>query len=312
MENKLDIITVGESLIEFSSDEALADAECMHKYYGGDALAAAVSAKRLGSSVGFITRIGEDCFKEFLLKNWREEGLDISHVKFVPEANGLYFITRPHDGIKEAAYYRKKIAPTKLSIDDIEPDYIASAKSVYSSGVTQGLSVSAKEAVAYTFRIAKELGIITAYDPNFYPALTTVEEARENFNEVIQNVDILFMSAKYDTVNILELYSVETIIKHLWDIGVGTVVIKSSADGGYYTGHNGNIEFTEFYTNEIVDTTCSGDTFNGAFLHAITQGYSASEAAKVASVAAGLQSQGIGAIKSIPYANQVFQVHGEG
>ena len=105
MEEKLDVITIGESLIELSSDTHLSETDCLKKYYGGDALATAVSASRAGSRVGFITRVGDDVFKEFLLRSWREEGLDISQVKSSPEPNGIYFIARPEGCKKEFAYY---------------------------------------------------------------------------------------------------------------------------------------------------------------------------------------------------------------
>lgn len=312
MEEKLDIITIGESLIELSSDERLESAECLKKYYGGDALAAAVSAQRMGSKVGFITRIGCDVFKDYLLDSWQSEGLDISQVRISSEPNGIYFIARPNLHEKEFAYYRKKIAPSKLSLDDISVDYIKSASIVYASGVTQSLSLSAAEAVSEAYRIAKENGIMTAYDPNYSSLITTPENAREYFNSVISNVDVLLMSAKYDTVNILELASVENIVKHIADKGVSIVVIKSSEKGGYYTGYNGNIIFTEFYTHDVVDTTCSGDAFNGGFLHALSHGFTPFEAAKFASIVAGLQARGIGAIKSIPSKDEVYSIYRKG
>lgn len=305
MEQKLDIITIGESLIELSTDSKMSSADCLHKYYGGDALATAIAALRSGSKVGFITRIGSDSFKEFLLDSWQDEGLDVSQVKLTNEPNGLYFIARPTLQEKEVVYYRRRIAPSKLSLEDISEDYIKNSKVVYASGVTQSLSMSADEAVTAAFKIAKENGVITAYDPNYYAQITTQEDAKEDFNHVIGYTDILFMSAKHDTINILELDSVENIIKKLWDMGVSTIVIKASEKGGYYTGYNGNIVFTEFYTNDVVDTTCSGDAFNGGFLHAITHGLTPFEASKYASIVAGLQAKGIGAIKSIPYKDEV-------
>jgi len=312
MEKKLDIITIGESLVEFSTDMSLTEAECLHKYYGGDALATAIAALRMGSKVGFISKVGEDYFKDYLINNWKAEGLDVSQIKFSKDANGLYFIARPDICKKEIIHYRKKIAPSKLSIEDISPEYIASSTVVYASGITQSLSLSASEAVGYAFKTAKELGITTAYDPNFYPHLTTPEHARENFANVASDVEILFMSSKYDTVNILELHSIENIIKYLTDQGIVIVVIKSSEDGGYYTGYNGSIVFTEFYTKNVVDTTCSGDAFNGGFLHAISHGCTPFEATKMGSVVAGLQAGEIGAIKPIPYRDDVLAIFNKG
>ena len=312
MDNSLDVITIGESLIELSSDNKLANSDILNRYYGGDTLVAAVAAARLGAKVGFITRVGNDAFKDYLLDSWASENLDISQVKVANEPNGFYFVTRHSIHEKEILYYRKKVAQSKLSIDDIQEDYISSAKIIYTSGITQSISLSAKEAVDKAFKIAKKNSILTAYDPNYSSVIHTPQTAKENFEMVIDSVDILFMSTKYDTSSILEMDSVENIIKNLSDKGVKIVVLKSSRDGGYYVGYNGNIEFTKFYTNEVVDTTCSGDAFNGAFMFALTNGYTPFEASNLASVVAGLQAKGIGAVKSVPYSSEVFEIFKKG
>ena len=101
MGENLDIITVGEGLIELSSNKSLTYAQTLDKYYGGDTLCTAVAAQRLGSKVGYITRVGTDYFKEFLLDSWQLEGLDISQVKLVDGINGIYFVALPEDGEKE-------------------------------------------------------------------------------------------------------------------------------------------------------------------------------------------------------------------
>lgn len=309
MFEKLDIIAIGECLIELSANTKMSDAECLYKYYGGDTLAAAVAALRMGSKVGFITRVGNDSFKDYLLDGWHSEGLDISQVKIANLPNGLYIIARPSCQEKEIAVYRKKIAPAKLSIEDIDKDYIKNADIVYASGVTQSLSPSAAEAVEYAFKLAKEFGVKTAYDPNYHSAITTADEAREDFFRVSSNVDILFLNTKLDALNILEIDSQENIIKRLWDMGISTVVLKSVEKKGYFTGYNGNINFTEFYTTDCLDTTCSGDAFNGGFMHALTHGFTEFEATKFAAIVAGLQAKGIGAIKSIPYKDEVYSIY---
>ena len=311
-ENKFDLITIGESLIEFSTNQKPKDAECLHKYYGGDSLVVAVAAKRLNSNVGFITCLGNDSFKEYMLSSWEKEGLDTKHVKVVEEKNGLYMVSRTSVHDKEFEYYRKKIAPAQLSIDDIDEEYIRSSKIVYASGVTQSLSMKSREAVKKAFEIAKNNGVTTAYDPNYSAIVTTSEDAKEFFDEILPLTDILLMSSKYDAKSIFDIESLENIIKHLADNGVQIIVIKSSHDKGYFVKHQGNLNFIPFYTENIVDTTSSGDAFNGAFLHSIAKGYSPVEAAKIASIDAGLQAQGIGAIKSIPYHDEVYKIYNTG
>lgn len=309
IDKNFDLITIGESLVEFSTNQKLKDAECLHKYYGGDSLVVAVAAKRLNSNVGFITCLGNDAFKEFMLSSWQNEGLDTEHVKIVEEKNGLYMVSRPTDGEKEFIYYRKKIAPAKLSIDDIDEEYIKKSKIIYASGVTQSLSMASREAVIKAFTIARENGIITAYDPNFSTLISTKEDAKEYFDEIVPLTDILFMSSKYDTKSIFDIESLENIMKILADMGVQTIVIKSSENKGYYVNSQRNTVFVPFYTENIVDTTSSGDAFNGAFLHATANSYTPQEAAKIASIDAGLQAQGIGAVKSTPYYDEVYEIY---
>ena len=131
----------------------------------------------------------------------------------------------------------------------------------------------------------------------------------ENFERINNNIDILLMNTKHDSVSIFDIDSHENIIKKLWDIGIQIVVLKSAERQGYYTGYNGNIIFTEFYTSDYIDTTCSGDAFNGGFMHALTHGFTPFEAVKFASILAGLQAKGIGAIKSIPYKDDVYSIY---
>ena len=81
MSEKQDIVVIGESLIELSTNESLTEAKSLDKYYGGDSLTSAITALRLGSKVGFISRVGMDCFQDYLLESWNSIGLVISNVK---------------------------------------------------------------------------------------------------------------------------------------------------------------------------------------------------------------------------------------
>lgn len=309
MGEHLDIITIGESLIELSSSTGLAYTQTFNKYYGGDTLCTAVAAQRLGSKAGYITRVGNDPFKEFLMESWQLEGLDISQVKLIDGFNGVYFIGHPENTEKEFVYYRKKTAATKLSIDDISPDYILSADIIYTTGSTQSLSISAREAVQKAFQIACENQMSTAYDLNYDSRLWSSDEAKEAFEELSPYIEIMFLSLEHDSVRVFDVDSPDKCIKYLWDTGITKVIVKSAKDKGYFVGSEGDIVFVEFKTDEIVDSTGSGDAFNGAFLHGLNSGMTIVEAAKLASIDAAIQCHGMGAIKSTPYKEQVYAAY---
>ena len=301
---QVDIITIGECLLELSTNETLSTTDNFEKYFGGDALCASVCASRLGSSVGFITKIGNDFFEKFLYKKLNDEKLDIQYVKTVNATNGVYFVGKDEWYKNEVQFYRKKSAASYLSIEDINEDYFKEASVFYATGTTQALSTNAREAITEAFLLAKKNSLLCAYDPNFNRKLWSEAEAKEAFDEIINDVDILFLNIDKDVKTIYQIESVDSIIKYFWDQGVKIIVIKSLVDSGYFIGYNNEVIFIKFFAT-TKDAFGAGDAFNGAFLHAINKGFSYYEAGKFASIVACLQAQKNGAIKSIPLKEDV-------
>ena len=307
MEPKVDIAIIGECLIELSANGTLADTSTLKKYFGGDTVTTAVAIARLGGKVTYLTKVGNDGFSEFIISSLQKENIDTSLIKTNDEQNGMYIISKTADK-KELLYYKRKTAATKLSIEDIDVDCIKKLKLIYSTGVVQSLSASSRELVREAFKTAKENDILTAYDPNYTSCFMNSTDTKEYFEEIVDYTDIIFLSLKNDAERLYDIGSTDKIMKYFWDKGVKIVVIKSHIDNGYYTGYKGDISFTEFYNStKAIDTTASGDVFNGGFLYALTNGYAPSDATKFASVVSGLQTQNYGAIQSIPYLDNVME-----
>lgn len=307
MDAKVDIAIIGECLVELSSNGTLADTSTLNKFFGGDTVTTAVAVARLGGNVTYLTQVGNDGFSEFILSSLQKENIDTSLIKSNDEQNGMYIVSRTPEK-KELLYYKRKTAATKLSINDISEDYIKQLKLIYSTGIVQSLSASSRELVRESFRVAKENDVLTAYDPNYTSCFMNSTDTKEYFEEIVEFTDIIFLSLKNDAARLYEVDSIDKVVKYFWDKGVKIVVIKSHIDNGYYTGYRGEISFTEFYNSQkAIDTTASGDVFNGGFLYAITNGYAPSEATKFASVVSGLQTQNYGAIQAIPYKNAVLE-----
>ena len=307
MDAKVDIAIIGECLIELSSNGTLADTSTLNKFFGGDTVTTAVAIARLGGSITYLTQVGNDGFSEFILSSLQKENIDTSLIKSNDEQNGMYIVSRTPEK-KELLYYKRKTAATKLSINDISEEYIKQLKLIYSTGVVQSLSASSRELVRESFKCAKENDVLTAYDPNYTSCFMNSTDTKEYFEEIVEFTDIIFLSLKNDAAKLYEVDSIDKVVKYFWDKGVKIVVIKSHIDNGYYTGYRGEISFTEFYNSQkAIDTTASGDVFNGGFLYAITNGYAPSEATKFAAVVSGLQTQNYGAIQAIPYKNAVLE-----
>jgi len=306
-QSKNNIAIIGECLIELTSNGSLAESSTLNKYFGGDTITTAVAISRLGGSVTYLTKVGNDGFSDFIISSLQHENIDTSLIKTNDEQNGMYIVAN-NQNKKEVLYYKRKTAATKLSIDDLNEDFISQLKLIYSTGTIQSLSAGSRELVRESFKKARENEVLTAYDPNYTSCFMSSSDTKELLEEIIDYTDIIFLSLKGDAVRLYEIDSIEQIMKYFWDKGVKIVVIKSHIDNGYYTGYNGAINFTEFYnTTKAIDITASGDVFNGGFIYAITNGYQPFEAAKFASVVSGLQTQNYGAIQSIPYLKTVME-----
>lgn len=309
MEENLDIITIGESLIEMSTSHSLKGGMVFDKCYGGDTLVSAISALRSGSKVGYITKVGNDSFGEYLLDVWQSEGLDSSQVKLSKGSNGVYFVGN-NNGKKEYQYYRQKTAAAALSIEDINFDYIKKAKLIYTTGFVQSLSLSVREAVSEVFKFAKENDILTAYDPNCQKYNIDKEEVLENFNLISEYTDIVFIEAN-DGELLFDTKSIDMLITKLSDLAIKMVVVKDKKTGVSIYQNNDTINIPPVQEYVIADETGVSNAFNGAFLSRMLDGMSAYNAGKYANALAVMQMKNIGAIKSIPYRKEVEEYSGK-
>ncbi len=300
-----DIIALGECMVELYSDEPVAVARTFHKTLGGDTFNLVAMAHRLGSTTGYITKVGDDPFGEFLLDSFGRLGVDASHAPRVSGVTGVYFVTLSSGGQREFLYYRQGSAPSTMTPKELDPEYIGRAKLLHSSGISQALSSTCRATVLRAFELAKALGVQVSFDPNLRLRLWRPEEAQAALEEVLPHIDILLPSAPQEIQLLLGTASPEEAIRLLWQRGVSTVVVKEG-EQGCVVGAQGQItRFAALAATEVVDTTGAGDAFNGAFLHGLVQGLSPWEAARLAIVASSLKCAGRGAIDSQPSREQV-------
>ena len=304
----MDIVSVGECMVEMFCEGPIHKASQFTKAYGGDTLNTVVAASRLGSEVGFITRVGRDPFARFLLSSWEMEGVDLTFAPEVPGFNGIYFISLLDNGETEFTYYRPGSAASQLAPHDIDVSYVRGAKVLHTSGITQAISPTAREAASAAFRIARSEQTLTSLDPNLRLKLTTLREAKANLGELLPLTDIFLPSFEGEAELLFDGMGPERVIEHVMSIGVSHVVVKLGCEGCLVGSSDGIKRIEPCIRVEAVDTTGAGDAFNGGFLHGITHGLNAYEAAKLGMTVAGLKVRGRGAVLSLPGRQEVLEV----
>lgn len=297
---RFDLVGIGECMVEFWADAPLGSAGCLHRSFGGDVLNALVTAARLGSKVGFISKVGNDPFGPGLLEAWQKEGIDTSHAPLVAGENGIYFISLLEGGEREFTYRRTGSSASTLSSNDLDETYLASSRTLLLSGITQAISPSARAATLGAADLAKRHGVRVAYDPNYRPKLWDVHggigAAQEAFWELVPKVDLLLPSYPAD-VELLTgaVLEAEEALRRFAEV-LPDVAMKAGAHGAWL-GVNGTwIHHPAAPAERVLDTTGAGDAWNGALLSFLGQDVEPAVAVSLANLVAAAKLAYRGAV----------------
>lgn len=173
----LDIVLLGRIAIDFNpaySDSVkeefkpLKDVHYFEKYVGGSPANIAVGVTHHGLKAGFIGKVSDDQFGDFVTEYFDAQGIDTSHVTRCTngEKIGLTFTEMLSPSESHILMYRNCIADLQLSVDDIDPDYIASAKLLLISGTALAESPS-REAAIKAALVARQVGTPVVFDIDY-------------------------------------------------------------------------------------------------------------------------------------------------
>ncbi len=293
-------------MLELSCEGDLRLARSFNRSFGGDTFNTAIAASRLGSPVTFITRFGNDPFAVGMQEMLMREGVSVSPNRAGKGSTGLYFVSVDSEGQREFIYYRKDSAASQLGPEDINADLIKSAKIVFSSGITMAISDSARKAVVKAFKIAREAGVMTAFDPNHREALwQSNERAVDALNEILPLVDVFMPSFPEDTMHMISFNRPDQALDYFLFKGIKLVVVKAGPQG-CYIGYKREMQHIPAMPIRAIDTTAAGDAFNAAFLHGLAEEKSLVDCAKLGITAAGLKVLNRGSAAVMPAKEAVF------
>ncbi len=295
-----EIVAIGECLIELFSDEPIGTASRFHKSYAGDTCNAILMASRLGTSCGYVTRMGEDPFTDYLMGELAGLDVDTSRVKRVDGFNGVHFISLLPNSDREFIFYRKGSAASTMVPGDLDEQYIASAKVLHVSAILQATSPTARETVLEAAKMARRLGVTVSYDTNLRLNMWPVEEARAALDDILPYVDVLFPSHPSETGALFGLDSVQAAIEFFIERGIDTVAVKCGEDGSWVATSDHVARVPAIAPRGVSDTTGAGDAFAAGVLHGIVHGWGPFEGARWGAASAGLKVGGRGAIGSQP------------
>ncbi len=310
-----DALTLGELLIDFVSTESgvsLIEAPAFQKAPGGAPANVAVGLSRLGIKSGFIGKVGDDDFGHFLAQTLAQNGVDITGLRYSPQARTmLAFVSLAADGERDFMFYRHPSADMLLQPEELDRDYIGSARVLHHGSISL-ISEPSRSATLAAIQAAEQQGLWISYDPNLRPALwPSLPAARKGLLEAWSSAHLIKVSHEE-----LSFLSGEDDWKRaatkLWHDGLRLLVITGGPRGCHYVtptarGH------VPAYEVESIDTTGAGDGFVAGLLAGLLEKEQAwdnveilEEVLRLANAVGALTTTQRGAIPALPSRAEVL------
>ena len=256
----LDVIPVGRVAIDFNPTDyykPLSESENFNKYLGGSPANIAVGLARLGRKVGFLGKVSDDQFGDFVTNFFVKEGIDVSHITRCKngEKLGLTFTEILSPTQSSILMYREGVADLMLHPDDVDLEYIASAKALLISGTSLCTSPT-REAALKALSLAKRAGTMVIFDAD-YRAYTwkNMDEIAVYTSLVAAQSDMILGSREeFDLMErLLDLDGTDEASAKYWHgKGVELLVIKHGKQGSHaYSVNDGNWSVKPFPVNAL-------------------------------------------------------------
>lgn len=261
------LLSMGELLIDFTPVGQTEDGRLLFARNPGGAPAnVAVQAQRAGVSAGFLGRVGQDMFGDFLVKTLQDCGIETAGLSQDPDhATTLAFVQLNDQGDRDFSFYRNPGADTRLAFEGVDLSLLDQC-SLLCFGSLLLTAEPSRSAVEQLVAYAKEQGKITAYDPNWRPPLWKgrEDEGVRRMKSLIPLADIMKVSDE-ELALITGEGDLAAGAKALLDQGVSLVVVTQGPKG--CTVFTPGFSFAQpTYDTPVKDTTGSGDSFFGALL----------------------------------------------
>lgn len=292
----LDIIPIGRIAIDFNPTDMnrpLSESSNFNKYVGGSPANIAVGLARLGSKPGFIARVSDDQFGDYVINYFKNDGIDVSHVFRCENGEnlGLTFTEILSPTQSSILMYREGVADLQVCPDDVDEEYIKTAKAVLISGTALCASPSREAALKAMF-LAKKNGLVVIFDID-YRSYTwkSRDEISLYYTIAARNSDIILGSREeFDlTESMLGACADDRESAALWhSYGNKIVIIKHGKEGSCAYLDDGKAYRVRPFPVKMLKGFGGGDGYASAFLHSLLNGKSVPDALEFATASASM------------------------
>ncbi|MBU3158336.1 ribokinase [Clostridium frigoris] len=272
--------------------------------HGGKGANQAVAARRLGSEVYMIGKIGQDSNGSQIVDALGKEGINVNSIfKDDVKPTGTAIITVDNKGNNSIIV----VAGANMTLNLEEIDKCKEV--IVSSDIIVAQFETPIEVTMKAFKLAKENGVITILNP---------APAKEIPKELFACTDIIVPNETEATtltgVNVVDLESAKQAANTFLDNKVKYVIITLGSMGAAVITKKSEVLIPAYKVN-AVDSTAAGDSFIGAIATKLTKSNlnikTLVEAVKFANRVSAIVVQREGAQASIPLLKEINEIYKE-
>ncbi|MCI0697555.1 PfkB family carbohydrate kinase [candidate division KSB1 bacterium] len=262
--------------------------EAFSKQGGGLAGTALTTAARLGARTAYIGKLGRDEYSRFLLEEFQEDGVDVSHVIFDDGAQPPISFIHVEKGTGErriARYWQE----FDLWPEELDRAVIQCSRIVFLEHHFVAAGVAAAKWI-------KEAGGIVVID---------AERDVPGFEEILQLADYIIVSQHFAAQQTGSGNPEKS--AHLLQEKYGGIVVVTAGENGAFCRTSEDVFYQPAFQVNVVDTTGAGDVFHGAFMVGLIENWPLPKILEFSAAVAAMKCRGLGGRTMIPSRKEVLE-----
>jgi 5-dehydro-2-deoxygluconokinase len=286
----LDVLVAGRlgvDLYPLQDGLGLADVDTFGKYLGGSAANVSVAAARHGRRAALVSRVGDDPFGRYLLRELERLGVDNRYVAVDPRLKTPITFCEifPPDDFPLYFYREPKAPDLNIEPADLDLEAVRRARILWLT--VTGLSQEPSRAAHFAALGARDHGQLTILDLDYRPMFwAEPREASAQVAHALEHVTVAVGNREECEVAVGETEPMRA-ADALLERGVELAIVKQGPKGVLAKTRDETVEVPPHLV-EVVNGLGAGDSFGGALIHGLLSGWGLERILRFANVAGAI------------------------
>ena len=278
---------LGVDIYPLQDGVGLEEVTSFGKYLGGSAANVAVAAAKYGRATALMSRVGDDPFGRYLLRELERLGVDNREVRVDPQypTPVTFCEIFPPDDFPLYFYRKPKAPDLQIATDDLDLDAVRDARILWFT--LTGLSEEPSRATHLAALEARARAEHTIFDLDYRPMFwDTPAEATEQVAAAIEHATIAVGNREECEVAVGETEP-DRAADALLERGLQLAIVKQGPKGVLAKTREERVEVPPHFV-DVVNGLGSGDAFGGALCHGLLEGWGLERIFRFANVAGAI------------------------